>query len=88
MSRWFVLVLMTGCSSPSVQPGRPCSEDGSCPPGQACDPDEDGPVATCSARCDDETPVCDVLSQTCRIVSGPDRSWDGPQIVAGDVADV
>lgn len=35
--RW-LLLFATGCYSPSIQPGSPCSNDGSCPSGLVCSP--------------------------------------------------
>ncbi len=83
MSRWVALVVLSGCYSPSIQSGLPCSEDGSCPPGQTCDVSRspptcedtlgDGGVAldgdappSCASGCGDTTPVCDPQAQTCR----------------------
>jgi len=38
-SRCLVLALLVGCYGPTVSPGSPCSEDGSCPTGLACHAD-------------------------------------------------
>lgn len=81
MIRWCALVVLAGCYGPSVQSGLPCSDDGSCPPGQACDlsrslptceampgdggKDPDGQLS-CSPECAGTTPICDPLAQSCR----------------------